>query len=139
MTDTLIIKAEGYFHRRCGEKGGVTAGWVRDYENEEFIFSFAVCHPDDLYNKKVGRDIVDTRLNSPDRYVVSVTFDHLINHLKDEMKGQDVLEYSVIDQIMSEVQFADVKTKALVKIADNLSHGLMWDENINLTELVYGS
>lgn len=139
MTDTKIIKAEGYFHQRCGEKGGVTAGWVRDYENEEFVFSFAVCHPDDLYNKKVGRDIVDTRLNSTDRYVVAVSFGHLINHLKAEMRNQDVLEHSVIDQIMDEVMFADIKTKALVQIADNLSSALLFDENINLTELVYGN
>lgn len=135
MTDTKIIKAEGYFHQRCGEKGGVTAGWVRDYENEEFIFSFAVCHPDDLYNKKVGRELVDNRLASHGRYTFKLDFITVISGYAKAVKGSDVVEDSVVDAMLSEIQFADVKTKFLVRVADSVSYFLMENPNADINKL----
>lgn len=138
---TQATKTEGYFHQRVGPKGGATAGWYRDYENKQFVFAFAVCHNDDLYNKKTGRDLVDERLSSdsPDQYKVAVTFDHLISKMKSDLKDQDVIEHSVIDQMMDEVEFADIKTKALVGIADGISSILVHYGYTDLQELVYGS
>lgn len=138
---TQATKTEGYFHQRMGPKGGVTAGWYRDYENKQFVFAFAVCHNDDLYNKKTGRGLVDERLSSdsPDKYKVAVTFDYMISRMKEDLKCQDVIEHSVIDQMLTEVEFSDIKTKALVSIAEGISGTLLYQGYVDLQELVYGS
>lgn len=134
---TQVKKADGYFHQRVGTKGGITVGWYRDYDEQRFVFSFAVCHNDDLYNKKTGRDLVDERLFSDHKLNVVMTIDNFKAHLSHVLEAQDVVESVVIQQMLDEIQFADIKTKALVECADQFSsvyleHGT----HVNIQEML---
>lgn len=134
---TQVKKADGYFHQRVGTKGGVTVGWYRDYDEQRFVFSFAVCHNDDLYNKKMGRDLVDERLFSGHVLNVVMTTENFKAHLGRVLEAQDVVEDVVIQQMLDEIQFADIKTKALVECADFFSRVYLEEgTHVNIQEMI---
>lgn len=134
---TQVKKADGYFHQRVGTKGGITVGWYRDYEERRFVFSFAVCHNDDLYNKKTGRDLVDERLFSGHKLNVVMTTENFKSHLGRVLEAQDVVEDVVIQQMLNEIQFADIKTKALVECADFFSRVYLAEgTHVNIQEMI---
>lgn len=134
---TQVKKADGYFHQRVGTKGGITVGWYRDYDDQRFVFSFAVCHNDDLYNKKMGRDLVDERLFSGHVLNVVMTTENFKAHLGRVLEAQDVVESVVIQQMLGEIQFADIKTKALVECADFFSRVYLEEgTHVNIQEMI---
>lgn len=137
---TQVQKADGYFHFRTGEKGGVTAGWRRNYENQTFVFAFAKVHGADLYNKKTGRNLVDERLFLDHPLSFTVDLEWFKDHLRAMLQHQDVVENTVVDAMLEEIQFADIKTKALVSVAENVASFVFQDNTgTKLKDVIRGS
>lgn len=61
-------------HRRSdvSQKGGITMGWI--IHEDVIVYGFAVCSNEDMYNKKTGRELVQSRLESVEFIDESVTF-----------------------------------------------------------------
>lgn len=119
--------AQGYVHIRShGPKGGATAGWFRDPEADQIVVFYARCSHNDMYNKKVGRELVEQRLAeylsktveerkafqpSPTMYKIEMQI------VRDQMKKflEDAFEESAIDRMLEHVNAATLKNADIIR------------------------